>query len=504
MWHIDCEYGCRGPFGSRDFKEGRTMRKIASFFTLAFVIVFSPALKAQNAGDLDTTFGVGGKVLTAFGADAPSVVGSAIGVLPSGRIFLSGSAQREEMTDLAVSCFDTIGRLESTFDGDGRMTMDLGSVIEEINYAMAVQRDDRIVVAGSGDHNFLIARFHPDGTLDRSFGPDGTGKVRTNAGHWAYDVAIQSDDKILVSGYFYYPRFSSYRFAVVRLNPNGVLDTSFGGGSGYVLHDGGPDFMVSQNPVSVALQQDGKIVLAGTGYDTPPTVQYGFFLMRLNIGGTLDNTFGSGGRVFTNFGLPGDQASDVLVQPDGKIVVAGRDGQSMALVRYTVNGTLDRSFDGDGIVTNDLGDPSQDLASSVTLQPDTGGKILVTGHTISEGASLEDFFVARYNTNGSLDSSFSGDGMVMTDFGGVDVATSLAMQTDGKILVGGVSCENGRYPDGCQFAAARYLGQPLDRPEGLHDRRRRSGCTGIPSLDRFKKGCQPFWYDSKRYRVPIP
>jgi len=277
------------------------------------------------------------------------------------------------------------------------------------------------------------------GTLDASFGTGG--KVTTDM---AGSVAVQADGKLVVAGSA--PTLDSSNFALERYNSNGALDVSFGTG-GKVTTDFGGRF---QFWTSVALQVDGKIVAAGGGSFTNQIGE--FALARYNSDGTLDTSFGSGGKVHTNIGGGSAQARSLAVQPDGKIVVVGYanvgGGENFELVRYNSNGTLDASFGTGGEVTTTFGVPQQGfsfaLAYSLALQQD--GKIVLAGEATINGD--RDFALARYNSNGTLDPTFGTGGQVTTTFGQNDVAFSVAVQPDGKIVTAGFGL--------FKFALARY------------------------------------------------
>jgi uncharacterized delta-60 repeat protein len=182
-------------------------------------------------------------------------------------------------------------------------------------------------------------------------------------------------------------------------------------------------------------------------------------LARYNSNGTLDASFGTGGTVTTDFAGFNDEASSVAVQPDGKIVVAGQAGPyvnrnfDFALARYNSNGTLDASFGTSGKATTDFAG-SSDQPSSLALQGD--GKIVVAGQTFVGG--VHDFAVARYNSNGTLDTSFGTSGKATTDFAGSDDRpSSVAVQPDGNIVVAGQADIGGRF----DFALARYVGSTV-------------------------------------------
>ncbi len=181
----------------------------------------------------------------------------------------------------------------------------------------------------------------------------------------------------------------------------------------------------------MAIQSDGKIVVAGGSGST-------FALARYNANGSLDTTFDGDGKLTTTFGGTSSAAYGVAIQSDGKIVAAGyslsaTNNQDFALARYNTDGSLDTSFDGDGKLTTDFGS-FFDFAFSVAIQSD--GKIVAAGN--SGAGNTQDFALARYNTNGSLDTSFDVDGKVTTSFAaGNDIAYSVAIQTDGKIVAAG-------------------------------------------------------------------
>ncbi len=282
------------------------------------------------------------------------------------------------------------------------------------------------------------------GDLDTSFDTDG--KVTTAIGAGADDaqsVALQSDGKIVVAGNSVIG--GTYDFAVVRYNTNGSLDTSFDADGKVTTAIGaGGDFAQS-----MALQSDGKIVVAGY---SDIGGNYDFTVVRYNTNGSLDTSFDTDGIVTTAIGASDDAVFSIALQSDGKIVAAGHtyngSNYDFALVRYNTNGSLDTSFDADGKVTTAIG-AGNDLAQSMALQSD--GKIVVAGYSVIGGNN--DFAVVRYNTNGSPDTSFDTDGIVTTAIGASDdYALSIALQSDGKIVVAGHTYNGGNY----DFAVARY------------------------------------------------
>ncbi len=369
----------------------------------------------------------------------------------------SAASDTASLAITAVNDFPTFAPVVGT----GMVVTDFGSGTEDAAYSITVQADGKIVAAGysnsgsGGTNDFALVRYNVDGSLDTSV--NGTGKlvidINSGSDDTGKSVTVQADGKILVAGYSY--AGTSYDFTVVRYNPNGSLDTSFGSGTGKVVIDIGGD--TEDLAYSVALQSDGKILVAGYSDNTvylEGAPYYGsndFCLVRLNVDGSLDDSFNYSEAVLTDFGYASfDIGYDVTVQSDGKILVAGysNDGSGgsddFAVARYNADGSPDYSFgDGTGKAVTDFGNGSTDYAYSVTVQAD--GKIVVVGQ--SDNGGWNDFAVARYNANGSLDTSFSGDGLLVTDIGidSYDIGRGVTVQADGKIVVAGYNWNGNDY-----------------------------------------------------------
>ena len=275
---------------------------------------------------------------------------------------------------------------------------------------------------------FSAAAQAAPGDLDPTFAGDG--KQTTDFGFGAGNATAtvrQPDGKIVAVG----STFGG--IALARYNPNGSLDTSFSGDGRQIT-----DFESSAEANAAALQPDGKIVVVGSGFGGS---SQDFMLARYNPNGSLDTTFSGDGKQTTDFGTPevgvADDAHAVAIESGGKIVVAGSTGtltaSNFALARYNPNGSLDTSFSGDGKQITGFGAETNDRANGVALQGD--GKIVVAGSTSSFGGS--DFALARYNLNGTLDTTFSGDGRQTTDFGDVDGANAVAVQGNNRIVAAG-------------------------------------------------------------------
>jgi uncharacterized delta-60 repeat protein len=248
-------------------------------------------------------------------------------------------------------------------------------------------------------------------------------------------VAIQSDGKIIVAGEINTGSLY-FDFGLVRYNTNGSLDNTFDSDGRVTTHIG-----IDAHAQSIALQNDGKIIVVGWSADTITNdYTWNFSIVRYNTDGSLDNSFDNDGIITTAIGsFTSDEAYSVAIQNDGKILVAGsitysgNNGKDFALIRVNPNGSLDNSFDNDGIVITTI--DNEDEAYSVAIQND--GKILLAGTSALAGTSGSQFAVVRYNTDGSLDNSFDNDGKVNTIIGSINNAHSLAIQSDGKIVVAG-------------------------------------------------------------------
>lgn len=344
-----------------------------------------------------------------------------------------------------------IGFLDTSFGSDGIVITSLG-IEDDFAQSVVVQTDNKIIVAGYSDNGsqnvFAMTRYNSDGSLDISFGNDGLVFTQIgNSGNRVHAAAIQSDGKIVLAGYAYLPS-SSNDFALARYNDDGTLDTSFGI-DGVVTTSFG-DF-TNDRAFCLAFNDDGAIFVAGYHTDIVST-QRDFALVKYHSDGTIDTSFGTSGFAIQSIASGNDEVRSVVVQNDGKIVVTGYSfdfaERVFALIRYNANGSLDLTFDGDGIVTTSIGGVAMDDAAySSVLQPD--GKILVSGYTHGE---TYDFATVRYNDDGSLDSSFGSNGIVVTSFdlsaSSSDEATSMILDNDGKIIVAG----HADY----EFAMARY------------------------------------------------
>ena len=452
----------------------RRVLLVVGLFAMATVIAVGAGGAQATGGALDPTFGRGGTVLTTFAAKSSEGI-SAVALQRDGKIVAAGSSDARGGADFALVRYTSSGKLDPSFGTGGKVLTDFGKV--DGLAAVAVQADGKIVVAGdtgeilSGsfiEGKVAVARYTSNGKLDPTFGHGGKAvtDLGGNSSAETADMALQKDGKIVVVGTRSYAVGSrGYDdVAVVRYTSSGRLDTTFGS-AGKVQTDiakKGAD-----EPSAVVVQPDGKIVVVARTASNGSAAQAplaDFGVLRYLSSGSLDTSFGSGGKVITDLrGMSDDWPHAVAVEKDGKIVVAGEtatkrpDGMvnldsNFALVRYTAGGRLDASFGSAGKVVTGLAHASTDVVSGIAVQPD--GKIVTAGSSDANHQYDQDFALVRYARGGKLDPSFGNAGKVLTAFGAdtTDRVGTMSLQKDGRIIVAGSSEANHRG----DFALARY------------------------------------------------
>lgn len=404
------------------------------------------------AGDLDLTFGSGGKVIS----ERVGFPVADIAVQRDGKIIAVG----ELNNDFAVARLNTNGTLDKPFGGNNTINTgiafaDFGGDRGDFANSVAIQSDGKIVVGGHMDDTsfttladtggFAIARFNIDGSLDKTF--DGDGKLTIDMPgveeSFVSAVAIQPDGKILAAGRagtrgrFAPPTSDQQDFAIARLMPNGKLDNTFGSALGInnlrsgklTIGFGNDD---DEGAKAISLAPDGKIVVGGVGGLGTSR----FAVARLNSNGTLDSSFGdgiSGAGRFNNL-LLGTNFKDMHVSADGSVTIVGGINGNFLTVRLTSSGRLDRSFNGNGRVETDLG--ANDDAKHTFVNRE--------GITVAGGSSGK-FAMVRYRLNGELDQSFGQGGKVITPVGANDAILTSVQTPDGKLLAYGRSGSVARY-----------------------------------------------------------
>ncbi len=456
------------------------MRKLAfqlmrTFATAIIVsLILATGVFGQTAsGNLDPTFGSGGTVRTDFSGNIDRA--NAVAIQADGKIVAAGSSFSNAKTveDFIVARYNTNGSLDKRFGNNGKITTDFFRNVDQVN-ALAIQPDGKIVVAGFAQlagaggtpRVFALARYTSDGRVDSSFGNGGS--LTTSFGGTfaaASAIMLQPDGKIVVAGTAdFNPRVpnSGLDFALARYLANGSLDASFGDAGKVVF-----DFFGSFDQANAAaLQPDGKIIVAGSASYDSLNRDIGFSLTRFNPDGSTDFGFGAGGKQITDFFDAGAKANGIVLQADSKFVVAGTASDSatrpvatdFALARYNSDGSLDPTFGIGGETSVPFSDSAAEQANALALAPD--GKIIVAGSAFKTFATPPDFALRRYNSDGSIDTSFGAGGAVTTDFaGGTDNAQALAIQADGNVVVAGRA-----FRSNFDLALARYVNDTATAP----------------------------------------
>jgi uncharacterized delta-60 repeat protein len=418
------------------------------------------------AGALDTTFGGTGTVIGMNG------VANAVLVQPAdGKVIAAGySPNSSGASQGALTRYNPDGTPDTSFGSGGRVSTALAAN-GGMFHGAALQTDGKIVAVGeayaptrvngvsTSKTEFVVARYTASGALDAAFGgtknKNGTvsnaGEVLISFGS-GRDVAsalgletVNGATKIVVAGWTNSVT-GHPEVVVARFNLDGSLDTSFGGGTGKVFTVVPNVYTVTQ---ALAIQPDGKIVVAGLSTNTEHA-----FLARYNINGTLDAAFGSNGVVVASF-TPQDDFYAVAIQPDGKIVAAG-DGTTTFpgggedsrgdVVRFNTDGTLDTTFGGTGM-TFYPDAVNGSFYNAVALQ--SNGEIVAAGQGPNFTATVD-----RFNPDGSLDTSFGQGGVVLPPVGGVSQYNGVAIQpSDGEIVAAGFTSDT--WPNK-NFLVARY------------------------------------------------
>ena len=473
---------------------------ICVLLAAGFLVIPAGSALAAPAGTLDPTFGGSGFITTPVGPGTGQDFGNAMAIQSDGKIVVVGGAEMGLTgMDFAVARYNPDGGLDTTFGGgDGIVTTPIGAGdARDSAFAVAIQSDEKIVVAGSTGSPFndtAVVRYNSTGTLDQGFDGDsasGNGivviKVAPTFDDAAFAVGLSST-KIVLGGYAKTNEtsgsgFGNTDFSLVRLNQtDGTLDTSFDGdgtaGNGIVLTDVVPGGLDSEIEALKVLG-DGKIVVAGianTDTSVPGTsFNYDFALARYNSAdGTLDTTFdgnsSGNGKFTTAIGTGEDFADALAIQGDGKIVVAGNaetaaNETDFAVARYSgTDGSLDTSFTGGGGIGGN-GKFTLTVSSrserALAVAIDGNGRIVLAGRAEFAGSGTDVALARLASADGSPDIlNFGNGGMVTTAISpgtGFDSATGLAIDGDGKIVVVGGAETGSSGPD---FMVARYLSEP--------------------------------------------
>lgn len=397
-----------------------TARARVASVLVGAVALLVPTLAAAAPGDLDRSFGDHGRVRKHLGEGHSYAYDLALD--RHGRIVVAGSDG-----DGLLARFRRDGRLDRSFGRRGVVKLD------SVDYAGTVAIDSRgrlVILGGSTtDGTGTLARFKPSGALDDSFGSHGVRETIVGA----LALTIDARDRIVTAG------GSGDDFAIARYEGNGKPDDSFGS-DGVVTTDFGGDAGEYALAVATDSQRRIVAAGTSCDYDSvahDPAL-CSFAVARYLPGGAGDDSFAGDGKALTDFGggYDFDHASSVAVDSRDRVVAAGGSGDSsgsgrgFALARYRQDGQLDPSFGGDGKAFTRFRDHHHDAASSVAI--DSRGRIVAVG-------GYDHSALARFGRNGTLDRSFGGDGKVVPPFSGYDSFSSVVTDSRDRVVAAGAS-----------------------------------------------------------------
>lgn len=413
------------------------------------ILFYSAALStslatAQQPGELDLDLS-GDGIATAHFAPVGSDAAMGMAIQPDGRIVVVGSTQQDTQTSWALARFMSDGTLDASFGTGGQVITTIGSHFDDA-MAVALQANGQIVVVGSSFENgsgyrLVVARYNADGSLDSGFGTNGLQITTTTNGGRLTCVAIR-DDGYIVAGGLQFGGTADEKLLVARYTPSGEPDVSFDG-EGFAIIDITPD---DDAGADIALEPDGDILVVGycgVGADA------GMVLVRLAENGSLDSSFDGDGIVITQLSSDQDAANTVVRQPaDGKILVGGvtmfMPMVFLVVARYNTDGSLDSSFGNNGIFQSPH--PGLNFPGNMVLAPD--------GRIVIGGTWATNFLVAVVNPDGTADMGFDDDGVVTTSFGQNGSGNDLALDANGKAVLVGYSGQGA--PTGNDFVVLRY------------------------------------------------
>lgn len=449
-------------------------KKINFMKTKLLLIICMIYYVNSNSQTLDNSFGMNGKVTTSFGSTV-SVL-TEVAIQPDNKILACGTTLVGTNYQIALCRFNTDGSLDTSFGTNGKVISNVGGTDFSGFQHIAIQTDNKIIVSGinnigSANYDFAMIRYNSDGTLDNTFGTNGVVITDFNNGRdECYSIALQNDGKIILAGQTYLAG-EYYNFGIARYNSNGSLDSTFGT-NGKVSIDFGFNSVNSHSndgAYSIKIQSNGKLILGGWSDYSGIIEVNKFAIMRLNTNGILDATFGTNGKVITDFGND-NVILALAIGSDDKIIAGGQIGfgtnqnTKIGIAKYDSNGILETTFGTNGKVQTQINTSMmKDNIWALTLQNDN--KIVAGGYSLN--SSNYDFSILRYNTDGTLDTSFNLNGIINTDFNNSqDRAYAITIQNDDKIVAGGFTNSGTSY----NFALARYNNTILNNQTFINEK----------------------------------
>jgi uncharacterized delta-60 repeat protein len=419
---------------------------------LFFVMLFLPFITFAQPGSLDTSFGNSGIALTSANG-----LLNKIALQSDGKIIGAGAGNFDSQPPFLIIRYNHDGSVDSSFgnNGIGGSGIQLSEVL-----SLAILPNDAIIALGRVSAYVNVTKFKKDGTVDSSFGNNGTVLTIAGAFDIPTDVVMQTDKKIVVGGYILNESNEARQLFLIRYMPDGSLDDSFGDNGIVILGEINGDKSLS-TVNALALQPNGQIL--ASVYLTKGAVY------RFNTDGSQDKTFGINGTAYfqtKDNAVVNFQAYGLAVQPDGRIIGGGSSTKSggnplhyMAVARLNGNGTIDSTFGTNGLQYV-LFENNPSEGTGILLQKD--GKLIVTGRTYLENQTYSNLALARFSSFGLPDSSFGNNGQAITKVGNIAVGNSSLLQKNGQILVAG-------YSDilGSSFVVVRYNNDDLTQKQQI-------------------------------------
>lgn len=426
-------------------------------FLAIFLIV--PVVLIGQPGSLDQTFGINGYAVI----EMENIYNRANSMIiqPDGKIVLVGSSQQmifdDFGADFTIVRLNVNGTLDYDFGNNGIIHTDLSASSSDVATDVAIQADGKIIAAGRShssntyeNYNVAIVRYNSDGTLDETFGSSGI--VLTpivSEDDYSYDVSLKIQPDGKILVAGSTINSNHDVFLIMRYDINGILDLSFGS-DGKVLTTLGEHF--DNNPNAIEIQTDGKILVGGVAVGPLAYQTWADFgLIRLNTDGTLDHNFGNNGIVLTPmlYGFNAEWIEDLKILNDGKIIAIGSTEEEIAIVRYNDDGSIDETFGNFGKVLTQV-NSLRTQAYTASINEDQS--IIVGGLLTDEEDEYADIVLIKYLSNGSIDNDFGEQGIVVTDINDIDAISCINVQPDGKIVASGFTGDYDHY----NFLALKY------------------------------------------------
>ncbi len=405
----------------------------------------------------DNSFGTMGRVVTSFGPQSATL--NSLALQSDGKILACGSymtylgGPNSVDNQVAVKRFNADGTPDETFGTDGKVLIPIGGEYENEYNSIRIVANNKILIRANSftltitgtfpfqnyirTYDYALIRLNQNGSPDETFGPGGIQVYDFGLAESGWGMDIQTDNKIVLGGTSYETN-SVDKFAVSRYWPDGSKDTGFGDGGQIIVSHG----VNTQGKVFVIkIQPDGKIIAAGRCFTQGESGDH-FALLRLNSDGSLDDTFGNNGKIVTQFEGGGSTIFDLQLLPDGKILAIGTyffngdSNQKVAVAKYNANGSLDTSYNADGKMVIAVGSDDAPVDFAFSSEAFPNGELMVVGMTRYNNQSHA--FMLKLNEDGTPDSTFGSDGVIQTNAGD-EAALDLMPLPNGEYILGGIA-----------------------------------------------------------------